>query len=87
MAALSWDGWNARERCCWRTVGIDVSLLSPVALASTLEIPLVTTNRDLADLAVGLVTRHSASGLRRQPRPNMRSRLREVAPALFASAL
>lgn len=35
---------------------IDVSLLSPVALASTLEIPLVTTNRDLADLAVGLVT-------------------------------
>lgn len=35
---------------------IDVSLLSPVALALTLEIPLVTTNRDLVDLAVGLVT-------------------------------
>lgn len=35
---------------------IDVSLLSPVALAATLEIPLVTTNRDLAELAVGLVT-------------------------------
>jgi hypothetical protein len=83
-AALSWDGWNARERCCWRTVGIDVSLLSPVALASTLEIPLVTTNRDLADLVVGLVT---VTLLLRQPRPNMSSRLREVAPALFASAL
>jgi hypothetical protein len=35
---------------------IDVSLLSPLALASTLEIPLVTTNQDLADVAVGLLT-------------------------------
>jgi hypothetical protein len=34
----------------------DVVLISPVALAASLEIPLVTTNRELADLAAGLVT-------------------------------
>ena len=34
---------------------LDVALLSPIALASTLEIPFVTTNRDLAELAHDVV--------------------------------
>jgi hypothetical protein len=35
---------------------IDTTLLTPVALAMSLEIPLVATNRDVADLAAGVVS-------------------------------
>ena len=61
MAVLNWYPANTMaaqlvQLSARAGADIDVALISPVALAATLEIPLITTNRDLADLAAGLVS-------------------------------
>lgn len=61
MAVLNWYPSNTMtaqlvQLSAQADAELDVVLLSPVALAATLEIPLVTTNRDLADLAAGVVS-------------------------------
>ena len=61
MAVLNWYPSNTMaaqlvQLAARADAEIDVTLLSPVALAATLEIPLVVTNRELADLAAGHVS-------------------------------